>query len=133
MHTLTVFYDGACHLCSREIDQYRRKDVRGQIEFIDIAAKGFDAHAWRVDPVRVNQVMHARDKTGETFTEVAAFAAIWRALGWQRLAGVALSPYVLPFLTLAYRLFARGIRPYLPKRKVDQCSETACAARLGAK
>jgi predicted DCC family thiol-disulfide oxidoreductase YuxK len=37
MARLTVFHDGACPLCRREIALMRRLDRRGRIEFVDVA------------------------------------------------------------------------------------------------
>lgn len=125
MPQLSVFYDGACPLCSREIDHYRRRDEEGRIRFVDIARPGFDARAEGLDPERVHKEFHVRLPSGETLTAVRAFTAIWRELGLTRAARVAENPALLPLLSVGYQLFAR-VRPLLPSRKVDAC-EGACA------
>jgi len=35
---LTVYFDGACPLCRREIAHYRSRDRAARIAFLDIAA-----------------------------------------------------------------------------------------------
>jgi predicted DCC family thiol-disulfide oxidoreductase YuxK len=40
---LTLFYDGLCPLCSREIAHYRRRMPEGAADFIDITDPTFDA------------------------------------------------------------------------------------------
>lgn len=42
MEKLTIFYDGACHLCAREIDHYKKVDTTNKILYLDIAKKSFD-------------------------------------------------------------------------------------------
>ena len=70
---LEVFYDGACPLCRREIAVYRRRDRDGHVRWVDIAQLDFAAAAYGLDPVRLQQVMHARTSDGRVFTEVSAF------------------------------------------------------------
>ncbi|HEY4329010.1 MAG TPA: DUF393 domain-containing protein, partial [Phycisphaerae bacterium] len=77
---LQVFYDGGCPICRREVGYYRRRDRLGRIEWVDIAAEGFDAREYGLDAVRVHQVMHVRMGDGRVFTEVRAFVKIWEAL-----------------------------------------------------
>ena len=75
--------------------------------------------------------MHVRLPTGEVVTAIAAFAAIWRALGtrgYTFMARAATSPLLHPVLTLGYRSFA-AIRPYLPRRKRDACEDGTCSMR----
>lgn len=124
---LSVYFDGACHLCSREIEHYRKRDPQGRIHFVDISAPGFDAAAQGLDPVRVQKVMHVRLPSGELATGVQAFVEIWKALPeFARLAKLAQSPLVRPFLNGGYAMFA-VIRPFLPRRKVDRCTDGTCA------
>ena len=122
----TVYFDGACHLCSREIEHYRRKDKEGRLAFVDIADPHFDARREGLDPQEVHREMHVKLASGEVKKAVLAFTSIWRELpgyGW-------LSPLVeafpvYPLAYAGYQVFAR-IRPYLPKRQRDACENGAC-------
>src|SRR5438045_3005059 len=42
-YPLTLFYDGACPVCSLEMDHLRERSRDGRLVFVDIAAPGFDA------------------------------------------------------------------------------------------
>ena len=111
------FYDGACHLCSREIMHYQRLPGSENIEFVDIAGSDFVAENFGLDSVLVNRSMHVKSPTGEIFTGVDAFIEIWKVLPkYKNYAWVASRPEVKPFLKLGYKIFAR-LRIYLPKRK----------------
>lgn len=123
---VTIYYDGACHVCVLEIDVYKKKDRRGALRFVDIARPEFRAETHGLDPVRVQKFMHVRDGEGNLRVGVDAFVAIWEALegfGW--MANLAKKKWVNPFLQVGYHTFAR-IRPFLPKKKVD-CDTGACA------
>jgi predicted DCC family thiol-disulfide oxidoreductase YuxK len=114
---LTIYFDGACHLCSREIEHYRRKDRKGEIRFVDISLPDFSAAAEGLDPIRVQQVMHVRTRDGRILTAVDAFLEIWKVIpGMQFLQRIASLRILRPFLDFGYHTFAR-LRPYLPKRK----------------
>lgn len=121
-----VFFDGACHLCSREIDHYRSKDLKGAIRFVDISTPEFRAVDFKLDPIAVQKVMHVRGRDGELKLGVDAFIEIWNTLPqFSILAKVASQPWVRPFLDVGYHAFAT-IRPYLPKKKRAECSDGKC-------
>ena len=113
----TVFFDGACHLCSREVGMYERADDTGKLNLVDISKPDFDAKAHGLDDVKVNKHMHVRRPTGDVEVGVDAFVAIWEALGKYHWAvRAARTPVLRPAMDMGYRAFAR-LRPYLPKRR----------------
>ncbi len=124
MSSPTVYFDGLCPLCSREIEHYRRRVPAGSMEFVDIADPTFDPVAHGVDPVRVNQHMHAK-VDGKLFVGVDAFRAIWAIIpGFRWLRRLTGLPLVYPATKVLYSLFAR-VRPWLPKRK-SPCANGRC-------
>lgn len=121
---LTVFYDGLCVLCSREIDLYRRQEGSNSIRFVDIADPSFDAKVEGVDPFRVHKVMHVKTMDGKLRTEVDAFIAIWEVLpSYNFAARLAKLWWIRPALDLGYVGFAK-IRPWLPRRKRGNCEQS---------
>lgn len=74
--SLTVWYDGACPLCSREIAAMRRLDRKGAIAFVDIADS---AAACPIDREAALARFHVQEG-GEVLSGAAAFAAMWRAI-----------------------------------------------------
>jgi predicted DCC family thiol-disulfide oxidoreductase YuxK len=106
---LTVWYDGACPLCAREIALMRRLDEAGEVNFVDLEAT--------VDTPLPRQAMlqrfHVTAADGSTLSGAAAFVALWRQLPATRLLGRAASwPPLLALLERAYDLFLR-LRPRL--------------------
>lgn len=114
---IKVYYDGACHLCSREISYYYRLDHDKKFEWINIAAPEFNSKAEGLDPVQIQKVMHVRLPSGKIKTAVEAFIVIWSQYPkFKHLAWFASQPWIKPFLTLGYHSFAR-VRKILPRQK----------------
>jgi predicted DCC family thiol-disulfide oxidoreductase YuxK len=111
MSRLTVWYDGDCPLCRREIALMRRLDRRGAIEFID--ATDGDASC-PIDRRDLLARFHARED-GHLLSGAAAFAAMWRAIPILRPLGLAArQPIVLGLLERVYIGFLR-VRPKLQR------------------
>jgi len=106
---LTVWHDGGCPLCRREIALMRRLDRRGTINFVDAS----DASS--ICPRDRNELLatfHARED-GQMLSGAAAFAAMWRAIPGLRPFGLAARmPWVLAALEYLYRAFL-VVRPRL--------------------
>jgi predicted DCC family thiol-disulfide oxidoreductase YuxK len=105
----TVWYDGDCPLCAREIGLMRRLDRRGAIAFVDLWLDG-DC------PVRRKEMMerlHAREDGGRLVSGAEAFAVMWRAIPILRPLGLlARGGAPLWLLERAYRGFL-AVRPAL--------------------
>lgn len=110
--SLTVWYDGACPLCLREIALMRRLDRRRHIDFVDVATQA-DA-ACPIDRMELLARFHARE--GDTlYSGAAAFAAMWRAIPLLRPLGLAArNRFILAGLEWLYLRFLR-IRPALQR------------------
>ena len=114
MTVLTVWFDGGCPLCRREIALMRRLDRKGAIDFIDLESGDVDCPVDRADLLRR---FHAREN-GQVVSGAAAFAAMWRAIPRLRPLGLAArSPLVLAGLERLYVAFLR-IRPRLQRLAV---------------
>lgn len=119
---LTVYYDGACPLCSAEIAHYRRQQGADTLCFVNVAeptACGPDlSHAQALAR------FHVRDAEGRLLSGAAAFACLWQHMPrWRWLGRVAACPPVLALLELGYRAFlplrpalSRRLGPWLAKR-----------------
>jgi predicted DCC family thiol-disulfide oxidoreductase YuxK len=82
---LTVWHDGGCPLCRREIAFMRRLDRRGAITFVDAS----DGES--VCPRDRNELLarfHAAEDS-HMLSGAAAFAAMWRAIPVLRPLGLA--------------------------------------------
>jgi predicted DCC family thiol-disulfide oxidoreductase YuxK len=108
---VTVWFDGGCPLCRREIALMRRLDRRGRIDFVDVADP---AGTCPIDRADLLARFHARE--GDVMLSgAAAFAAMWRAIPLLRPLGLAARwPAIAWLLERAYRRFLR-VRPALQR------------------
>ena len=112
MTTVTIWYDGACPLCIREIALMRRLDRAGRIEFVDVAA---GSAVCPIDRDLLLARFHARERGGQILDGAAAFAAMWRAIPLLRPLGLAArNRLVLAALERLYTIFLT-IRPMLQR------------------
>jgi predicted DCC family thiol-disulfide oxidoreductase YuxK len=112
--SLTVWYDGACPLCVREIALFRRLDRRGAIAFVDVSPPEAAALC-PIDRADLLSRFHARERGGPLVDGAAAFAAMWRAIPLLAPFGhLARVPPMLWLLERAYRAFLR-VRPRLQR------------------
>jgi predicted DCC family thiol-disulfide oxidoreductase YuxK len=124
---IEAFFDGACPVCSREVDLLRRLDRRGRLRFTDIAADGFDAAAVGVALADLMDRIHARLPDGTVVEGVEVFRRLYEAVGYRRLVALTRLPGVAQLLDLAYRGFARN-----RLRLTGRCAAVGRQARPGA-
>lgn len=123
MKTLTVFYDGKCHLCFREIKHYHKLDKKKLLKLIDISAHNFNADEWGLANKPIHVSIHAIDEAGIIYNGVDTFAEIWKRISpYDHLAFILESKTLRPLFNIGYKIFAKQIRPRLPKRKCDNQS-----------
>jgi predicted DCC family thiol-disulfide oxidoreductase YuxK len=116
MAQVTVWFDGACPLCIREIALMRRLDRRGAISFVDVAKDdgASDDASCPINRADLLAKFHARED-GQLLSGAAAFAAMWRAIPVLRPFGLlARRPWALKALDALYRRFLR-VRPKLQR------------------
>ncbi|MET0270059.1 MAG: DUF393 domain-containing protein [Sphingomonas sp.] len=110
MSRVTVWHDGGCPLCRREIALMRRLDRRGRITFIDVTGPA----ACPLDRAALLARFHAMED-GRLLSGAAAFAAMWRAIPVLRPIGLlARHRLVLDLLERAYLRFLT-VRPRLQR------------------
>ena len=108
---VTVWFDGACPLCLREITLMRKLDKAGAISFIDASSP---QTACPLNREELLARFHASEN-GTMLSGAAAFGAMWRAIPLLRPLGLAArNPWALAVLERVYLLFLRH-RPKLQR------------------
>jgi predicted DCC family thiol-disulfide oxidoreductase YuxK len=103
----TVYYDGACPVCAREIAHYRTREGAERLAFVDVSAEGDPAPDLPREVALAS--MHVRRADGTLANGAAAFATLWQALpGWRWLGRVASQPGIAQAMELGYRGFVRA-------------------------
>ena len=106
-----VYYDESCYVCSFEINAIRKKGEACGIEFIDISSPDF-AFA---DRDYESEMLGEFD--GEETIGIETFRSMYEKMGFKKSVAFSRFPIVREVFNVGYCVFARWIRPYLPKRK----------------
>ncbi len=101
---LTVYFDGSCPLCRREIALYRRQRGAERLLWLDVSVGGHLGEGLSCEAAM--RRFHVREAQGRLLSGGAAFARLWRALpGWRVLGWLFAGPPLSWGLEAAYRLF----------------------------
>jgi predicted DCC family thiol-disulfide oxidoreductase YuxK len=111
LHDLTVYFDGSCPLCRREISLYRRWPQAMAVDWVDVSL-GTELDG----ALTCTQAMarfHVRDRQGRLYSGAAAFSKLWRMFpAWRCLGWLSAWPPMSWCFEGAYRLFL-PLRPRL--------------------
>ncbi|MEM8977024.1 MAG: DUF393 domain-containing protein, partial [Pseudomonadota bacterium] len=112
---LTVYFDGACPLCRREINLYRKLKGSDDIAWVDVATADEEALGSGLTSGLAQRRFHVRDKNGQLASGASAFAQLWISLpstSW--LGRFTALPGVRHVADVAYMGFLR-IRPFIQR------------------
>jgi 3-demethoxyubiquinol 3-hydroxylase len=109
--SLTVYYDGACPVCSREIAMYRQQPGSEACSWVDASQCSASELGPGLDQQGALARMHVRRADGRLVSGAAAFILMWQAFPATRWLGrMAAFPPLSWLLEMGYRLFLR-VRP----------------------
>ena len=112
--TTSVLYDGSCPICSREITQYKKSDLQGQICWLDASSADFVAPPGH-SKAALMQRFHVIKPDGSIVSGASAFVHLWEQLpGWKNLARLGRLPGMLNLMEFGYEKFLY-FRPKLQK------------------
>ena len=123
-----ILYNGACPVCRREIDHYRRidRDHGAALDFADIGEPGPALSRPALSDDQVRRRLHVLEPDGRLLTGVPAFAAIWDRLPRYRwLARLSRLPVLRTLLPWIYEPIAFGLYHLDKRRRRRQCSAKA--------
>lgn len=114
---ITVWFDGGCPICRREVAVYRQLAAPSSIRWVDLV----DADALRHEAFTLDAalaLLHVRDGDGRLRIGLDAHLCLWRQLpGWRVLAAVLLcSAWLRGIADRIYRVFTAR-RPGLARRR----------------
>ena len=105
---ITVFYDGKCNLCSKEIKYYKSIADESVFNWFDIANNPKYLKSINISQPEALMLLHATDKYNNLFVGVDAFILIWRNLRfWKILSFIVSLPLIKQIAILVYKSFAK--------------------------
>jgi predicted DCC family thiol-disulfide oxidoreductase YuxK len=111
---LTVYYDGACPLCRREIGVYQGLSPCEPVRWVDVSDAAAPLPAGADRPTLLAR-FHVQRADGALVSGARGFVALWATMpGWRWLARLASVPGAAPVMEWAYCGFLRA-RPALQR------------------
>ncbi len=105
---VTLFYDGSCPLCNKEVNWLKTQNKFGRLMFEDIKEANFSNRYPALDSTELDRTLHAKLGDGRMVKGVDATISAWEAVG----KGWMLTPLTWPVFSsiagLAYQGFANN-------------------------
>ena len=114
-YPLTVYFDGKCPICRREIDLMKKFNRKDDLRFIDFSDASFQSTDPDLNTCDFARVIHARWSDGTVITGVEVFREMWEAIGLGVLSRFSRLSPINGLLVKAYGWFAKN-RLWLTKR-----------------
>ena len=104
---ISVFFDGKCNLCSKEINYYQRIAPKNTFNWVDITKTPGELDKFEIKLSDGLRLMHVADSNGNIFTGVDAFIIMWKQIKYWKFLGLFVSlPIVKQIAKLLYKYFA---------------------------
>jgi len=112
---LTVYYDGACPLCSREIGWYQKQKGGDAIVWFDVSKSTSEWVSPQLSTCDALRRLHVKKMDGTFVSGAAAFSALWVEFPRLKMLGMFIGLPVMSIIAeFAYRLFLK-LRPSMQK------------------
>jgi predicted DCC family thiol-disulfide oxidoreductase YuxK len=125
---LTLYYDGKCAFCTREMTRLAEWDKAGRLDFVDIMQAGFDPSHLGATMADLNREMYSMTAQGQVFVGVDSMLAAYPLVGRGAHVWPLRVPVLRTLLSWMYRLFARN--RYTMSRllgyKMPSCDDGVC-------
>lgn len=130
MSELTLYYDGQCPLCVREMAHLRQADRDGRLTLVDIQQEGFAELYPHIDPQAARTILHANTEDGSLLLGLDVTYRAWSLVGKGFWIAPLRWPVIRWFADKAYLWFARNrykVSGWLTgQERCDSCGPTGC-------
>lgn len=112
-YPMTIYYDGACPLCTAEMSNIKQRSTDGRLEFVDISVPGFASQPPGVTQEALMRLIHARKADGSVIAGMEVFRLAYGAAGIGWVAGALGLPVIGALAERLYPWIARN-RQHFP-------------------
>jgi len=104
---ISVFFDGKCNLCSKEIDYYQRIAPKNTFNWVDITKTPGELDKFEIKLSEGLKLMHVADNDNNILIGVDAFIIMWKQIKYWKFLGLFVSlPIVKQIAKFLYKHFA---------------------------
>ncbi|HHF0508604.1 TPA: thiol-disulfide oxidoreductase DCC family protein [Vibrio antiquarius] len=107
MTKLTIFYDGTCPLCAKEMHALKRRYVKQAIKIVDIYSDDFSDYP-QIDAQKANTILHALNDNNELILGLDVTHRAWQLVGRGWLYAPLRWPLLKPIADWLYLRFANN-------------------------
>lgn len=108
MSDLTIFYDGECPLCVREMNHLSERDIHKRLLLVDIQQDDFAQAYPHIDPKAASTILHGLNDQGELILGLDVTHRAWSLVGKGYWTAPLRWPVIRWFADKAYLYFARN-------------------------
>lgn len=80
MPNLTIFYDGTCPICAREMQALKQRDKENLIKLVDIYSDEFSLYP-HIDANKASTILHALDQDQKLLLGLDVTHRAWQLVG----------------------------------------------------
>ena len=105
---LTIFFDGCCPLCKREIDFLQSRNQKGYLSFIDINSSDFSLDfKYGISYKQAMERIHAFKSDGSVIKDIKVFQEAYSLIGLGWIYAPTKLPILDKFIEFIYGLWAK--------------------------
>ena len=125
---LTIFFDGECPLCKREVDFLQSRNQKSYLKFIDINSSDFlENFNQEISYKQAMERIHALKSDGSLIKDIKVFQEAYSLIGLGWIYAPTKLPIIDKLIELVYGLWAKyrlkiTLRPSLE----ELCSNRSC-------
>ena len=104
---LTIYYDGHCPLCMKEMQLLKHHDNKNSILFVDLHNHDFSKEHPHIITSEAIRILHGQLDTGELLLGLDVTCKAWSLVGKHKWLAILRWPLIRTIADLIYRVFAR--------------------------
>ena len=125
---LTIFFDGGCPLCKREVDFLQSRNQKGYLSFIDINTSDFYLDLkYGITYKQAMERIHALKSDGSVIKDIKVFQEAYTLIGLGWIYAPTKFPIFDKFIEFIYGIWAKYRIKFTFRPSIEKlCTEKGC-------